>query len=66
VDLVVVNRVGRAGTGFGSDTNDALLLSADDDDVPLGSWTKAELARTLMDRVAGLLAERPPRVGPGS
>ena len=28
LDLVVVNEVGRAGTGFGSDTNDAMLLGA--------------------------------------
>jgi phosphopantothenoylcysteine decarboxylase/phosphopantothenate--cysteine ligase len=65
VDLVVVNRVGRAGTGFGSDTNDALIVAADGDDAPLGSWTKAELARTLVDRVVALLAGRPPRVGAG-
>ena len=29
LDLSVVNRVGREGTGFGADTNDAMLLAAD-------------------------------------
>ena len=29
LDLVVVNEVGREGTGFGSDTNVAMILSAD-------------------------------------
>jgi phosphopantothenoylcysteine decarboxylase/phosphopantothenate--cysteine ligase len=65
LDLIVVNRVGREGTGFGSDTNEAMLLSADGDDVALERWTKAELARLVVDRLAALLLERPPSVGPG-
>jgi phosphopantothenoylcysteine decarboxylase/phosphopantothenate--cysteine ligase len=64
LDLIVVNLVGREGTGFGSDTNDALLLAADGDDVPVARWTKAELARLVADRLASLLRERPPSVGP--
>jgi phosphopantothenoylcysteine decarboxylase/phosphopantothenate--cysteine ligase len=55
VDLLVANRVGSVGTGFGADTNEAAILAADGDDVPLASWTKAELARALLDRVASLL-----------
>jgi phosphopantothenoylcysteine decarboxylase/phosphopantothenate--cysteine ligase len=65
LDLIVVNRVGHAGTGFGSDTSEALVLAAAGDDVPLGTWTKAELARLVADRVATLLEERPAGVGPG-
>jgi len=65
LDLIVVNRVGREGTGFGSETNEAMLLSADGDDVALERWTKAELARLVVDRLAALLLERPPSVGPG-
>ena len=65
LDLIVVNLVGREGTGFGAETNDAMLLAADGDDVPLGRSTKDELARLVVDRVAALLDERPPRVGPG-
>jgi phosphopantothenoylcysteine decarboxylase/phosphopantothenate--cysteine ligase len=54
LDLIVVNEVGREGTGFGSDTNDATILSADGDDVPMRGWTKPELARAICDRLAGL------------
>jgi phosphopantothenoylcysteine decarboxylase/phosphopantothenate--cysteine ligase len=57
LDLVVVNEVGAPGTGFESDTNRAMLLSADgDDDIELREWTKAELAADLCDRLARLLA----------
>ncbi len=55
LDLVVVNEVGREGTGFGSDTNVAMILSADGPVEPLRAWTKAELAAAICDRVAGLL-----------
>jgi phosphopantothenoylcysteine decarboxylase/phosphopantothenate--cysteine ligase len=65
LDLIVVNLVGHEGTGFGSDTNDALLLAADGDDVPITRWTKADLAGLLADRLASLLRDRPTSVGPG-
>ena len=55
LDLIVVNEVGREGTGFGSDTNDAMLLSREGDDEPLRTWTKRELAAAIVDRVAKLL-----------
>lgn len=58
LDLIVVNRVGREGTGFGSETNDAMILSSAGDDEPLRTWTKQELAAAILDRVAKLLAER--------
>ena len=66
LDLVVVNLVGRDGTGFGSETNEAMVLAADGDDVPLATWTKRELAGAVIDRVAALLPPTPPGVGPGS
>jgi phosphopantothenoylcysteine decarboxylase/phosphopantothenate--cysteine ligase len=55
LDLLVANVVGRDGTGFGAETNDATILSADGDDVPMRRWTKAELATALCDRLAALL-----------
>ncbi len=55
LDLVVVNEVGRAGTGFGSETNHAMILSRSGDDAPLRTWTKRELAREICDRLAKLL-----------
>ena len=51
----MVNQVGREGTGFGSDTNDAMILSATGDDQPLKSWTKRELADAVLDRIAKLI-----------
>lgn len=58
LDLVVVNEVGREGTGFGSDTNVAMILTADGSDEPLRAWTKAELATAICDRVVDSLAGR--------
>jgi phosphopantothenoylcysteine decarboxylase/phosphopantothenate--cysteine ligase len=55
LDLIVVNEIGAPGTGFDADTNRALVLSANGDDMPLRDWTKRELARTICDRLAGLL-----------
>jgi phosphopantothenoylcysteine decarboxylase/phosphopantothenate--cysteine ligase len=57
-DLLVVNEVGRAGTGFGSKTNRAAILSVGGGDASLREWTKAELAAALCERIAGLLGER--------
>ena len=55
-DLVVVNRVGAQGTGFGSDTNEAAIVSASGEDEPLRTWTKRELAGAICDRIVKLLA----------
>lgn len=55
LDLIVVNEVGREGTGFGSETNHAMILSATGDDEPLRTWTKRELAAAVCDRLAKLL-----------
>lgn len=55
LDLIVVNEVGREGTGFGSHTNDAMILGAGGDDVPMRTWTKPELARAICDRLSTLL-----------
>lgn len=56
LDLIVVNEVGREGTGFGAETNHAAILSTHGDDEPLRDWTKRELAAAICDRVAALLA----------
>ena len=55
LDLIVVNEVGSAGTGFEADTNRALLLAANGQDVPLREWTKPNLAAAICDRLASLL-----------
>jgi phosphopantothenoylcysteine decarboxylase/phosphopantothenate--cysteine ligase len=57
LDLLVANAVGREGTGFGADTNDAAILSASGDDVPMRSWSKLELASAIVDRLAAMLRQ---------
>jgi phosphopantothenoylcysteine decarboxylase / phosphopantothenate---cysteine ligase len=56
LDLLVVNQVGVPGSGFGSDTNEAMIMAADGRDEPIRTWTKPELAEAICDRLAGLLA----------
>jgi phosphopantothenoylcysteine decarboxylase/phosphopantothenate--cysteine ligase len=58
LDLLVANRVGSPDTGFGSETNEAAILSREHPDESLRGWTKAELARAICDRLGRLLAER--------
>jgi phosphopantothenoylcysteine decarboxylase/phosphopantothenate--cysteine ligase len=55
LQLLVANEVGREGTGFGSDTNRAAIVSADGQDVPMREWTKRDLASAICDRLAKLL-----------
>jgi phosphopantothenoylcysteine decarboxylase/phosphopantothenate--cysteine ligase len=53
VDLLVVNEVGREGTGFGSITDEAAILSGrEGEETPLRTWTKAALAAAICDRLA--------------
>lgn len=56
LDLIVVNQVGQPGTGFDADTNRAMILARDGDDVPQREWTKRELAAAVCDRLAKALS----------
>jgi phosphopantothenoylcysteine decarboxylase/phosphopantothenate--cysteine ligase len=56
LDLVIANEVGREGTGFGSETNRAAILSRTGEDEGLRDWTKRDLAAAIGDRLAKLLA----------
>jgi phosphopantothenoylcysteine decarboxylase/phosphopantothenate--cysteine ligase len=56
IDLLVANEVGREGTGFGSETNRAAILSRTGEDEPLREWSKRDLAVAICDRLAKLLA----------
>ena len=61
-DLLVANEVGREGTGFGSETNHAAIVSANGDEIGLRDWTKRELAAAIVDRIeAALRADGPGR-----
>jgi phosphopantothenoylcysteine decarboxylase/phosphopantothenate--cysteine ligase len=57
LDLLVVNRVGASGTGFGTDTDEAMILARDGQDEPLRTWTKLDLAAAVLDRVGKLLSK---------
>jgi phosphopantothenoylcysteine decarboxylase/phosphopantothenate--cysteine ligase len=56
LDLVVANEVGAEGTGFGSETNRAAIVSRTGEDEPLREWSKRDLAVAICDRLAKLLA----------
>ena len=57
LDIVVANRAGVAGEGFGSDTNRVTFVSASgDEELPLLS--KDAVAAALLDRVERLMMER--------
>jgi len=60
LDALVANTVGREGTGFGSETNDATILVAEGPDVPMRAWSKAELASAVCDLIARFMT------GPGA
>jgi phosphopantothenoylcysteine decarboxylase/phosphopantothenate--cysteine ligase len=60
LDALVANAVGRDGTGFGSETNEATILVADGQDVPMRTWSKAALASAVCDLIGRFLTgERP-------
>jgi phosphopantothenoylcysteine decarboxylase / phosphopantothenate---cysteine ligase len=60
-DLLVANDVAEPGSGFGTDTNRVVILSADGTRDALPLLTKREVAERLLDRVAAALDARPAR-----
>jgi phosphopantothenoylcysteine decarboxylase/phosphopantothenate--cysteine ligase len=56
MDLIVVNEVGRPDTGFGSETNRAAIIGNGSGAANIRLWTKRELASSICDRLAELLA----------
>jgi phosphopantothenoylcysteine decarboxylase/phosphopantothenate--cysteine ligase len=60
IDLVVANDVAAPGVGFAHDTNAVLILGTDgrETEVPLAS--KTEVARAVVDAIAGLCHPRNP------
>ncbi len=55
-DLIVANDVSRAGLGFASESNAALLLDAAGGRLEVPATSKRELAERVLDRVAALRA----------
>lgn len=58
LDLVVANDVSAAGSGFGVDTNEVVLLWADGRQERLPLLAKSEVAERLLDAVIKLLRTR--------
>ncbi|HEX9036860.1 MAG TPA: bifunctional phosphopantothenoylcysteine decarboxylase/phosphopantothenate--cysteine ligase CoaBC [Ktedonobacterales bacterium] len=59
LDLLVANDVSKPGSGFGSETNEVSILSADGAVEHLPLLTKRDVARAIWDRVVALLPARP-------
>jgi phosphopantothenoylcysteine decarboxylase/phosphopantothenate--cysteine ligase len=60
IDLIVANDVSRQDAGFEVDSNAVTLIAEDGEQaVPLSR--KDAVARTILDRIAGMLAARPAR-----
>jgi phosphopantothenoylcysteine decarboxylase/phosphopantothenate--cysteine ligase len=57
LDMIAANPVGREGSGFESENNEILLLTAERE-IPLGTGSKTELARSLIREVARRLKEQ--------
>ncbi len=58
LDLLVVNDVTAAGSGFGSDTNRVTMLRRDGSEIPLPLLPKYAVAQRIWDEVVALLRER--------
>jgi phosphopantothenoylcysteine decarboxylase/phosphopantothenate--cysteine ligase len=58
LDMIVVNVVGRPDSGFETDTNRAVIVTADGDEQDLPLQTKASLAREICDKIVRILASR--------
>lgn len=58
LDMIVVNVVGAPDSGFESDTNRAVVVTADGDELELPLMTKPAMARAICDRIAASLPRR--------
>jgi len=58
LDLIVVNDITQPGAGFGSDTNQAKILSPSGQVKDLPLTTKEEISGAILDQVAALLKKK--------
>ena len=49
LDIIVANPVDRADAGFGSETNQAVIIHRNGDQIPIAPCQKLELAHRLLD-----------------
>lgn len=57
-DLIFANDVSRPDSGFGTDTNQVVILSKDHPPEPLPLMAKSEVAAVILERVAALVQKR--------
>jgi phosphopantothenoylcysteine decarboxylase / phosphopantothenate---cysteine ligase len=58
LDLLVANDVSKKGSGFGTETNEVVILHANGDVEPLPMLPKSKVAAAIWDRVVPLLRDR--------
>ncbi len=57
-DIIVANDVSRPDSGFGTDTNEVVILTKEHPPEPLPVLPKADVAAAVLTRVAALVRER--------
>jgi phosphopantothenoylcysteine decarboxylase/phosphopantothenate--cysteine ligase len=57
LDLIVANDITQPGAGFGSDTNEVLILDRTGQQEQVSKRSKAEVARRVMERVGELIID---------
>ena len=57
-DIIVANDVSRPDSGFGTDTNEVVILTKEHPPEPLPVLAKSEVAAVILERVAALVQER--------
>jgi phosphopantothenoylcysteine decarboxylase/phosphopantothenate--cysteine ligase len=57
LDLIAANDISAPDAGFGADTNRVTLLFADGRQAALPLMNKAEVAQTIIERIAVLLED---------
>ncbi|MFH1011102.1 MAG: bifunctional phosphopantothenoylcysteine decarboxylase/phosphopantothenate--cysteine ligase CoaBC [bacterium] len=62
LDLVVANNPMREGSGFGTETNEVMLIGRDGQVESLPLLSKREVARTIVEHIARLWHEEPVKV----
>ncbi|MCB9637748.1 MAG: bifunctional phosphopantothenoylcysteine decarboxylase/phosphopantothenate--cysteine ligase CoaBC [Myxococcales bacterium] len=58
LDMIVGNDVTQKGSGFGTDTNQVILLELEKEPVSLPLMGKEEVAHAILDRVSALLKKK--------
>jgi phosphopantothenoylcysteine decarboxylase/phosphopantothenate--cysteine ligase len=56
LDMIVANPIGESGAGFGSNTNQGMLITATGECVEIPRMSKREMARFVLNRVANSIS----------